>query len=227
MSGVAGGADRAERFSQLYIPAVLDMLEDMGYRDDVVLPRSLRPLGSDMVLAGPAFPYRFVPSTNRDKDAVYAAILSAYEQAPEGSVLLTTGGPDPDAAPEAALFGELSATTAQARGLRGAVVHGGCRDVPYIRRHGFPLFACYSTPKDVLGRYEVIDVGEPITIGAATIAGGDYIVGDADGVVVIPTARVDEVLEAAEACAALEGEMRTRLLRKELPTAVYRDYGRF
>lgn len=227
MSGNSAVSDRAERFSRLYIPAVLDMLEDLGYRDDVVLPRSLRPVSPEVVLAGPAFPYRFVPSDSRDKDTVYAAILGAYEQAPEGSVLVTTGGLDPDTTAEAALFGELSATTAQARGLRGAVVHGGCRDVPYIRRLGFPLFTCYATPKDVLGRYEVVDVGEPVTVGTATVAAGDYIVGDEDGVVVIPAARVDEVLEAAEECAALEGEMRARLLRKELPTAVYRDYGRF
>jgi regulator of RNase E activity RraA len=219
--------DRADRFCRLYIPAVLDMLEDLGFRDQVVLPRHLRPLTPETVLAGPAFPYRFVPSTNRDKDAVYGEILGAYEQAPEGSVLVTTGGDDLSSSTEAALFGELSATTAQSRGLRGAVVHGGCRDVPYIRRSGFPLFTCYATPKDVLGRYEVVDVGEPITIGNVQVRPGDYLFGDEDGVVVVPLERVDEILSAAEECAELESEMRARLLRKELPTAVYKDYGRF
>ena len=218
---------RADRFSRLYIPAVLDMLEELGLRDEVVLPRELRPLSPETVLAGPAFPYRFVPSANRDKDDVYNAILGAYEVAPEGSVLVTTGGADLASSPEAALFGELSATTAQARGLRGAVVHGGCRDVPYIRRSGFPLFTCYATPKDVLGRYEVVDVGEPISVGGVTVRPGDFVVGDEDGVVLVPAGLVDEVLEAAEQCAKLEGEMRDRLLRKELPTAVYQDYGRF
>lgn len=216
--------DRAERFSKLYIPAVLDMLEEMGYRDEVVLPRALRPLTPDTVVAGPAFPYRFVPSWRRDKDDIYGDILGAYEAAPAGSVLVASAGLD---GPDAAHFGELSATTAMARGLRGAVIYGGCRDVPFIRRSGFPLFTCYATPKDVLGRYEVADVGEPVEIGGVTVRAGDFIVGDEDGVVVVPEKVVDEILQASEDVAKVEDEIRARLVKAESPSAVYKDYGRF
>ena len=85
-----------------------------------------------------------------------------------------------------ALMGELSAETLNFRGVRGYVVDGGCRDTDFILELGFPVFCSFTTPKDIVGRWVPDRFGEPLTIGEVTIRTGDYLLGDRDGVVIIP-----------------------------------------
>ena len=91
-------------------------------------------------------------------------------------------------------FGELSATSLQAHGVAGVVINGGCRDVDLVRESGLPVFARYRTPQDAVSRWEVLDWGHEIEIEGVTVATGDYIVGDADGVAVIPHDLIETVL---------------------------------
>ena len=91
-------------------------------------------------------------------------------------------------------FGELSATSLASRGVAGCVIDGGCRDTRRIEEEGFPVFARYVTPEDSTWRWEVTATQVPITIGTVRIEPGDWVVGDEDGVVVVPAALAADVL---------------------------------
>jgi regulator of RNase E activity RraA len=103
------------------------------------------------------------------------------------------------------------------RGCAGALVDGGVRDVGALGRHGFPVYARFRTPVQSIGRWRVVSYGEPVRLPGATVARvevrpGDLVLADDDGgALVVPRARVAEVLERAEALAAQEGEVRRAL----------------
>lgn len=211
------------RFERLYAPAILDVMEERGLLNQALAP-GLAPNQPGHLVAGRAFPYRFEPSTLRDGDVVIGEILGAYEAAPAGAMLVAAAGVAP---PWAAHFGELSATTCSVRGLRGAVIDGGLRDGPLVSASGFPVWFRYRTPVDVVGRYRVAGVGEPVCIDGVDVCPGDVVVADIDGVVIVPGALALEVLEAAEACCSEEATIRRRLEARESATELFAEMGRF
>jgi regulator of RNase E activity RraA len=128
---------------------------------------------------------------------------------------------------EIALMGELSAQTLQARGVLGYVVDGGSRDTDLVLAQGFPVFCSFLTPADIVERWVPDSFGEPITIGTVTITTGDYLLGDRDGVVVIPQSIVQEVVTRTEEIVATESDMRRALLGGMDPVEAYRTFGKF
>jgi len=128
---------------------------------------------------------------------------------------------------EIALMGELSAQTLQARGVLGYVVDGGSRDTELVLAQGFPVFCSFLTPADIVERWIPDGFGEPITIGTVIIATGDYLLGDRDGVVVIPQAIVEEVVTRTETVVATESDMRRALLDGMDPVEAYHRFGKF
>ena len=108
-------------------------------------------------------------------------------------------------------MGELSAQTLAARGVLGYVVDGGSRDTDLVLAQGFPVFCSFLTPSDVVARWIPDRYGEPVTIGEVTIVTGDYLLGDRDGVVIIPQAdRRGGRWPRTEEVVATESEMRAR-----------------
>jgi 4-hydroxy-4-methyl-2-oxoglutarate aldolase len=154
--------------------------------------------------AGPA---RTVRCGRGDNLMVHAAIAEAEP----GEVLVLTM---PEPAP-VALVGELLATQARGRGVAALLVDAAVRDVEELRGLGLPVWARWvrvsGAEKDVPG-----SIGEAVDVGGAEIRQGDAVVLDADGVVVVPAARVEEVLAAARARAEKEDAKRARLLAGEL-----------
>jgi regulator of RNase E activity RraA len=213
----------ADRLERLYAPAILDVMEERDMWQQA-LPPGLLALDPGRRVAGPAFPYSFEPTPIRDRDVILSAILEAYEQAPPGSVLLADAGVEP---PYAAHFGELSASSCKVAGLRGAVVNGGLRDGALVAATGFPVWYRYRTPIDVVGRYRIVGVGEPVEIGGVRVTLGDYLVADLDGVVVVPRQHLEEIVVAAEVCCAEESSIRERLGRRERALALFKEAGRF
>jgi len=124
-------------------------------------------------------------------------------------------------------MGELSAQTLQARGVLGYVVDGGSRDTDLVLEQGFPVFCTFLTPSDIVERWIPDRYAEPVTIGTITIRTGDYLLGDRDGVVIIPRELVEEVIAKTEEVVATETDMRRALIGGMDPVEAYEKYGKF
>jgi 4-hydroxy-4-methyl-2-oxoglutarate aldolase len=219
--GAADLAELATRFSALYTGAITDVLDRHGYLQQT-LPSSLRPLAEGMRLAGPAFPVEGRPHPGVDYDASIRGVLAMLGEVPAAHVVVYQTHDS-----SSAHLGELSVTSLKGRACAGAVIEGGCRDVEYIVREGFPVFSRYVTPQDCVGRWEVVARDVPITIGGVRIEPGDYVVADTDGVVAVPSAVRDLVLEESEEVVTTESEIRAAVRAGELPLAAYERYGKF
>ena len=214
-------AELATRFSALYTGAITDVLDRHGHRQQT-LPPSLRPLREGMRLAGPAFPVEGRPRPGVGYDASIRSVLTMLGEVPAGHVVVYQTHDS-----SSAHLGELSVTSLKGRACAGAVIDGGCRDVEYVVREGFPVFSRYVTPQDCVGRWEVVAWDVPTTIGGVRIEPGDYLIADSDGVVVVPAAVRDIVLEESEEVVTTESEIRAAVRAGALPLAAYERYGKF
>jgi 4-hydroxy-4-methyl-2-oxoglutarate aldolase len=212
----------AARFAALYTGALTDVLDRRGLLQQT-LPPEIAPLKPGMRLAGPAYPVEGRPHPGHDYDTSIRKILTMLGSVPRGSVAVYQTNDR-----ESSQLGELSVTSLKARGCAGVVLDGGCRDVEFILREDFPVFARYTTPQDCVPRWEVVAHGDvTITIGGVQVAPADWVVGDRDGIVVIPEGVVPEVLDEAESKAAIEDEIRAAVRDGTLPLEAYDTYGTF
>lgn len=116
--------------------------------------------------------------------------LELLDQAEPGSVLVYVM----EDGLEIAAMGNLMATTAKVRALEGAVIDGAVRDIAEIRRIGFPVFSRRVSPATSVGRMVSVAKQVPVVCGGIQVNPGDYIVGDPDGVVVVPQAAAERVV---------------------------------
>ncbi|HZK48234.1 MAG TPA: 3-hexulose-6-phosphate synthase [Thermoleophilia bacterium] len=149
--------------------------------------------GAKMV--GPALTVRTYPGD-------WAKPVEAIDEAAEGDVIVIDAGGVPPA-----VWGELATNSAIQRKLAGVVIHGAARDTGDIRALGFPLFTSHVTP--TAGEPKGFgEIGVPIRIAGVSIAPGDWIIGDDDGVCVIPREKAVEYTNRA--MDVLEKENRLR-----------------
>ena len=214
-------ASLTERLSRCYSGAVYDVMRALG-KGDCVLPQTIHPLDDGLTVAGPAFTMSGRFDERLDPHQTLLAWTGFLSQARAGTVIVC----QPNTS-SVALMGELSAETLQGRGIRGYVVDGGCRDVSFIRGIGFPVFCRFRTPRDVVGRWMPDALETPISIGGVEIAPGDFIIGDMDGVVVIPRGDAAEVIGKAEAIINTESSIRRAIRAGEDPKEAYLKYGKF
>lgn len=184
--------DIVDRFGRLTTPPLSDSMERMaGAMGLHCIGESLKPLAG-RAMVGAALTVRTRPGDN-------LAVHKALDLAQPGDVLVV------DARGELvnAILGELMVTYAATRGIAGIVVDGAVRDSRALSDGPIPVFA-----KGVIhqGPYKSGPgtIGETVTIGGLTVRSGDVVVGDHDGVLVIPRERVHEVLESAERLVAAE-----------------------
>jgi 4-hydroxy-4-methyl-2-oxoglutarate aldolase len=210
-----------ERLGRCYTGAVHDVLRMMGH-DNIVLPPEIKAIAPGTRLAGPVWTVSGQIDRTRTRDETLLAWCTMLSKAPSGHVIVCQPNNH-----EIALMGELSAQTLQVRGVLGYVVDGGSRDTELVLAQGFPVFCSFLTPADVVERWIPDSYGEPITIGTVTIVAGDYLLGDRDGVVVIPQSIAQEVVTRTEAVVATESDMRRALLDGMDPVEAYRTFGKF
>jgi 4-hydroxy-4-methyl-2-oxoglutarate aldolase len=150
-------------------------------------------------VAGPA---RTVRCGQADNLMVHAVL----DQVQSGEVLvLTMPGPEP-----VALVGELLATQAKVRQVAALLVDASVRDTEELRELGLPIWARWVRVRGAT-KTEVGTINEPVVVGGATIAPGDIVVLDADGAVVVPRQRAEQVLAAAQARQEREADLRKKL----------------
>ena len=215
-------SDLATRCNALYTAAITDILDRRGLTAQT-LPPQLVPLRDGTRLAGPAYPIKGRPAPGADYDSSLRKVLEMLASVPAGHVSVYETGDR-----EAAHLGELSATALKARGVAGAVIDGGCRDVDFILRENFPVFARFTTPQDSTGRWELVGHGDvELLIEGVRVTRGDWIVADRDGVVVIPSAIVEDVVAEAEQKAATENEIRDAVRAGTAPLDAYEQFGTF
>jgi len=210
-----------ERLSNLYTGAVHDVLRGMGH-PNCVLPSHLRPLDPALKVAGPAWTVSGHIDHSISRHDSLLGWTTLLSKAPSGHVVVCQPHNQ-----EIALMGELSAETLKNKGVLGYVVDGGCRDTDFILELGFPVVHTFFTPSDIVARWQPDRYGEPVTIGSVTIHSGDHVLGDRDGVVVIPQAMVAEVVEKTEAVALTENQVREAIRGGMDPVEAYLKYGKF
>jgi regulator of RNase E activity RraA len=189
-------ARRAERLRRLYTGAVADILDELApvsYRNQC-LPVPMRPLTQTMKVAGPAFTIRArLRHYDDGVDPRYRQMDMLDAIYPHSVIVVEPGDDD-----VASHWGELMSTVAIGKGATGAVINGGLRDSAQIIGLDFPVFCKYFTPRTAAYRSQITDFGVPLLVGGVIVQPGDFVLGDIDGIVVIPTAVVDEVIEKAE-----------------------------
>jgi 4-hydroxy-4-methyl-2-oxoglutarate aldolase len=109
-------------------------------------------------------------------------------------------------------WGEILSCAAQQKGVSGVLIDGAARDVDFCQEIGFPVFARGVVPITARGRIIQEDFNCPIRLGDVQVRPGDILVGDVNGVVVIPEEKVDEVLSAAEMILEKEEQMKADIL---------------
>ena len=203
-----GQVARQEALAGLYTGAVADIMDDLGLREQC-LPAGIRPLADGMRVAGPVFPVRGRARHYDDGNDPRYRQMDMLDAIFSGCVLVMEPGDEN----RAAHWGELMSTTAMANGATGAVIAGGLRDSPQILELGFPVFRRYHSPLTAVYRYDIAEIGKPIRIGGIPIAPGDWILGDIDGVLIIPAAALDDVVEKALSVKDREDIVRAELKR--------------
>jgi 4-hydroxy-4-methyl-2-oxoglutarate aldolase len=206
----SAAADIGRRFLRVDASNAADVLDTLGLPDQGLHPGFL-PYPSDAgKLAGWAFTIRgqMAPYPRGGGDPEK---MAACADLTPGSVSVWGGDGD-----GVSFFGELIAIGMKERGCVGALVDGGVRDLGWLGRLDFPVYARYRTPIQSIGRWKVTAWGVPVSLPGATarhveVNPGDFILADDDGGVVIPAGVVEDVLEKAEAIGAKEDEIRTEL----------------
>ena len=207
------GSSEAETIRQRYLnidaSTVADVLDTLGYQHQGIAPQ-FAPYPVDAgKLAGWAYtvcgemrPY--AGSGDPDK-------MKAVDGIKPGCVSVWSGS-----GAGICFFGELIALGMKHRGCTGALVDGGIRDIEWIAKQKFPVYARYRTPVQSIGRWKVTAWQVPAYLPGATkqhviINPGDFVLGDVDGVIAIPYDVVEKVLNEAERLTATEVRIRAEL----------------
>jgi regulator of RNase E activity RraA len=179
----------------LFAALLSDALDAAGCADRAMGP-GIRPLDDGLRLWGRARTGLYAetafvePGTNP-----YALEIALVDDLAPGDVAVLAVGGSSRIAP----WGSLLSTATRARGAAGCVTDGFVRDILGIRAMGLPVFAGGVAPLDSKGRGQIVATDVPVLCGGVRVEPGDLVLGDADGVVVVPQAREAEVLDLAMA----------------------------
>lgn len=216
-------ADLCSRYRALYMPAVCDALYELGLPEQV-LPTTLRPLFPEQRIAGVAFTVRgqgIEPRIGWD-DGIerIRSYLEMFEQLTPDSLLVHVNGSSP-----VGHFGELTANSAKRQGCVGCILDGNLRDIEGLREIGFQVFYRDLSPLNAIGRWEMVSMQEPVTIGGVTVHPGDVVIAEFDGILVVPKDDAERVLLKSEEIVAAEGKVRIEMREGVPPLEGLRRHG--
>ena len=173
--------------------------------------RPLNPSGANMV--GPAFTLRYMPA-REDRNGIEVfqnrdhPQRKAVEECPGGAVMVIDSRKDA----RAASAGGILVARLMKRGVAGVVTDGGFRDSPDIAKYAMPAYHCQPSAPTNLTLHEAIEINGPIGCGDAPVFPGDVIVGDAEGVLVLPAHLADELAVEATEMTAFEDFVQEKVM---------------
>ena len=178
---------------RLYSAVISDVLDNLGRLDHAMTPQ-VRPLDESLVMFGRARTGNYMAVYHVDENVnPYELEIALVDDLQPDEVVVLACPPGNRVAP----WGELLSTAASARKAAGCVTDGLVRDVRLIRNMRFPVFAGGIGPLDSKGRGMVMQIDIPVHCGGVQVEPGDWLFGDVDGVVVIPQALTEKVIELA------------------------------
>lgn len=173
------------------------------------LPSAIKPIAAGMKVCGPAYTVQTMPRDN-------VLLHRAYAYANAGDVLIVNCS----GFYEAGYWGDLMSLGAKSKGINGLVIDGCVRDADDIEAMGFSVFSRGLCIRGT-SNYGDGTLNEPIVIGDVCIHPGDFIVGDRDGVVVVPQERAEEAIEKAIAREKKEEWVREELRKGRVSIDIY------
>ena len=147
--------------------------------------------------------------------------MAAIDQMKRGDVLVVDVRHDRTSA----FWGELLSTACKAKGVRGTVMSGCTRDLWALNQMDFPVFGIGCMPADSKGRADVTAISEPIALDGVMVKTGDYLLGDLDGVVVIPAEAAEEAIRKKKKKIAGENTVREELAAGVPVAEVFAKHG--
>lgn len=176
---------------KLYTAVVADVLDAQGCRNQT-LGADIAALTPASKVCGRVFTARAMAVDEIPKEP-YKLEMEAIDTMEKGDVLVVDAGHNL----KSAFWGELLSTACMAKGVRGVVMSTCSRDLWALTQIDFPVFGIGCTPADSKGRIDVVEISQPITIDGVSTMSGDYLIGDEDGVVIIPSSSIEETLRLA------------------------------
>jgi 4-hydroxy-4-methyl-2-oxoglutarate aldolase len=217
----SGGDPRLHRARTTLFTAVLsDVMDTLGLHQQI-LSSQVRPLDESHILCGRARTgdYKDVYHADERSDP-YELVIALVDSLRPDDVLVLACGKSGRIHP----WGETQATAASARGAAGCVTDGLVRDVRQLRDLRFPSFAAGYGAIKLRGRGRLVAYDVPVHCGGVWVSPGDLIFGDVDGVIVVPRAMEDEVIDLAFEKAELESHIRQELRAGTSIVDLYRKY---
>ncbi|WP_237050721.1 RraA family protein [Microvirga ossetica] len=183
--------DLLQRYEKLYTGAISDVLREFCLMDQA-LPGYLQPLRPERTVAGIAFTVKSAPNTKVTGELTFRTQM--LDEIGEDTFVVwdTSGDMDSTA------WGGVMTATAVGKGIRGAAIDGGIRDTNQILEKDFPIFYKYRSPNGSLGRCLITHYQLPVKFGTVMVRPGDVVIGDIDGVIVVPRRVAMDVLLRAE-----------------------------
>lgn len=188
---------------RLFSAVIGDVMDKAGPMHQF-LPPEVRPILPEMTIVGRAMPVLVADVAEGDTSDPFGVMFRALDELKPGEVYITAGG-----SLTFSLWGGLMTTRAMKLGSAGAVFDGFHRDTNEIVNRGYPCFSRGAYAQDQRGRGRAVDYRSPIVFANGTrCAPGDLVVGDVDGVVIVPAGMVADVVR--DAIAKVDGEDHVR-----------------
>ncbi|MCU7247035.1 RraA family protein [Pseudomonas koreensis] len=187
-------------FEGLDTPGVSDAMDKLGLPGQVF---GIAPLANySQVVVGPAFTVQYVSASTPP-----GTVGDFIDDVAPGDVVVIAN----EGRTDCTVWGDIMTQYALARGIAGTVIDGVCRDVNKALSEGYPLFSKGRFMRTGKDRVEVVAVNQPVSVGNARVCARDIVVADANGVVVVPRARAQEVAETARRIEHAEAQIRDQI----------------
>jgi regulator of RNase E activity RraA len=198
-----------------------DVMRSIGM-DNFTLSSRFKPLIGDTFIQGKVFTILGKETKELSDHETLVQWTKFIDSIPSNYIAVCQSNSD-----KYAIMGDLSAETLKRNGVLGYIVDGGCRDISAIKKLNFPVFYFFNTPEDVVGRWVPEKLKEPIMISGVEISTDDFIVADSDGIIVIPSIKIQEVKEKYNKIVNDENLVRTGIKKGLSSFESYIKYKKF